>query len=225
MSNEQNSESLLAALKAERASVKATREQLETVNRQIAERNNRFDRSREVDPAKYQELLAMEQRIADEELKQNQDWDVLKSNYEKQTGELNTQIQTYQNKYQGLITQQAIKDAFVATGGIIKPDDGDVSALDLVTQYFNKRVQVIDDRITLLDRSGNRESVSLVDKMLELKRGSMKSLFASPQPSSRPTLSTIGVNGQQLTVYTQEQARSGKADMKKVATGLAVIRG
>jgi endoglucanase Acf2 len=133
MSNEQNSESLLAALKAERASVKATREQLETVNRQIAERNNRFDRSREIDPAKYQELLAMEQRIADEELKQNQDWDVLKSNFEKQTGELNTQIQTYQKKYQGLIAQQAIKDAFVATGGIIKADDGEISPLDLVT--------------------------------------------------------------------------------------------
>jgi hypothetical protein len=224
MSNEQNSESLLAALKTERASVKATREQIETVNRQIAERNSRFEQSREIDPAKYQELLAMEQRIADEELKQNQDWDVLKSNYEKQKGELNTQIQTSQKKYQGLIAQQAIKDAFLATGGIDKADDGDVSALDLVTQYFNNRVQVIEDRITLLDRSGNRESLSLVDKMLELKNGSMKSLFASPQPSSRPP-STIGVNGQQLIVYTQEQARSGKADMKKVATGLAVIRG
>jgi hypothetical protein len=225
MTDEQNSESLLAALKAERASGKATREQLETVNRQIAERSNQFARSREIDPAKYQELLAMEQRIADEELKQNQDWDVLKSNFEKQAGELNTQIQTYQKKYKGLIAQQAIKDAFLATGGIVKVDDGDVSALDLVAQYFTNRVQVIDDRITLLDRSGNRESMSLVDKMLELKRGSMKSLFASPQPSSRPAPSSIGVNSQQLIVYTQEQARSGKADMKKVATGLAVIRG
>jgi hypothetical protein len=221
----EDSLSLLAQLRAERQAKESARRQIEKLDRQIAEQNRQLDRSREIDPTKYQELLVNEQRIAEEDLKQNQDWDALKSNYEKQKGELNTQIQTSQNKYQGLIAKQAIKDAFIATGGMIEADDGEVSALDLVTQYFTNRIQVKDDRITLLDRSGNPESVTLGEKMLAFKSGSMKSLFTSPLDSSRPASNTIGVNGQQLTVYTHEQARRGKADMKKVATGLAVIRG
>jgi phage host-nuclease inhibitor protein Gam len=147
MNKEQSPESLLTALKAERASVKAAREELESLNRQIGDRDRELNRLAAIDPHKYAELSAWQQELEEQELRENQDWGKLKANYQKEKGDLNTQIQTWQNKYQGILTQQAIKDAFVATGGITKADDGEVSPLDLVTQYFADRVQVKDEKI------------------------------------------------------------------------------
>ncbi len=217
-----DSDTLLAQLKAERQAEKSAQIQLANLDRQIALANSQLDRVRGIDPEKYQELLTRQRQIADEELRQNQDWDALKNDYKNQEGELNSQIQTWQSKYKGLLAKQAIKDAFVSAGGITKSQDGENSPLDFVTQYFVDRVQVEDDKITLLDRAGNPESVSLTEKMAQIKHGSMGSLFQSD--SKRSTLSQSRSATSHLIVYTQEQARLGKADMKKIANGQAIIR-
>ena len=215
-------DALLAQLKAERQATKDIKVQLGNLDRQIAERTSYLERAKTIEPNAYQDLLARHQQLKDEELKQNQDWDGLKDNYDSQKRELIAKAKELQSRYERVLTQQAIKDAFVAAGGIAQVKDGDISPLDLVTQYLFDRVQVKDDRITLLDRSGNPESMSLVEKMLQIKKGSRGSLFQSDSKKSTPSQSRP-VTSQPL-VYTQEQARSGKADLKKIARGQAIVR-
>ena len=215
-------DALLAQLKAERQATKDIKVQLGNLDRQISERTSYLERAKTIEPNAYQDLLARHQQLKDEELKQNQDWDGLKDNYDSQKRELIAKAKELQSRYERVLTQQAIKDAFVAAGGIAQVKDGDISPLDLVTQYLFDRVQVKDDRITLLDRSGNPESMSLVEKMLQIKKGSRGSLFQSDSKKSTPSQSRP-VTSQPL-VYTQEQARSGKADLKKIARGQAIVR-
>jgi hypothetical protein len=233
-SDDRDPAALLKALQTERAAAKIAKDELADREKQLAEREAQLSRLKGIDPTKYQELLTRQQQSEEEDLRKNKQWDTLKGNYEKKQGELSTQVQSWQSKYQSLLAQQAIKDAFVSAGGIVEVtaiDGEQIAPLDLVAQYFGNRIQVEDDRVTLLDRFGKPEThegrnLSLTEKMIQLKRGSLGYLF---QPESKHSgtgsnPSTIGPNGKQLIVYTQEQARSGKADMKKVASGEAVIR-
>lgn len=225
---------LLKALQTERAAAKLAKDELADRERQLAEREAQLSRLKGIDPTKYQELLTRQQQSEEEDLRRNKQWDTLKGNYEKQKAELTAKAANSESKYQSLLAQQAIKDAFISAGGIteVQAIDGEqIAPLDLVAQYFGNRIQVQEDRVTLLDRFGKPEThegrnLSLTEKMVQLKRGSLGYLF---QPESKHSgtgsnPSTIGPNGKQLIVYTQEQARSGKADMKKVAAGEAVIR-
>jgi hypothetical protein len=233
-SDDRDPAALLKALQTERAAAKIAKDELADREKQLAEREAQLSRLKGIDPTKYQELLARQQQNEEEDLRKNKQWDTLKTNYEKQKSELTAKASNWESKYQSLLAQQAIKDAFVGAGGIVEVQaiDGEqIAPLDLVAQYFGNRIQVEDDRVTLLDRFGKPEThegrnLSLTEKMIQLKRGSLGYLF---QPESKHSgtgsnPSTIGPNGKQLIVYTQEQARSGKADMKKVASGEAVIR-
>jgi DNA repair exonuclease SbcCD ATPase subunit len=230
--HQEDTDSLLKALQSERATSKATKERLEELNSRIQSISKKLERYQSIDPDKYQELLTQQQRIEEEELIANDRWDELKGTYEKQKRELTTQVQTWQSRHDRLLSQQAIKDAFVAAGGIAESQaiDGEqIAPLDLVSQYFGTRLQVKDDRVVLLDRLGKPETVegrskSLTEKMVELKRGSLGYLFRPESNHASFSPSTIGANSKQPTVYTQEQARTGKADLKAVAAGKAFIR-
>lgn len=214
-----DSETLFAQLKAERQATKSVKVQLGNLDLQIAERNRQLERSRGIDPTKYQELLTSQQQREDEELKHNQDWDALKNNHENHKRELTSQIQSWQSKYQKSLAEQAIKDAFIAAGGDKTPGGGG----ELLIEYFRDRVQIgEDDRLTLLDRDGHPEVITIEEKMIEIKNGSLSHLFQSDRKSPPPQNPRSTTN--QPIIYTKEQARTGKANLEWVRTGKAIIR-
>jgi hypothetical protein len=225
---------LLKALQQQRTAAETAKKELKERNQQLTELEKQVDRLKGIDPDKYQELLTRQQQLEEEDLRKGKQWDTLKGTYEKQKSELTAKVTEWQSKYERILAHQAVKDAFIATGGLTDTQDLEgesVAPLDLLTQFFSNRVQVEGDRVTLLDKFGKPETIdgrskSLVEKMLELKRGSMGTLFAPENRNSGTgsTASTIRADGSGLIVYTQEQARTGKADLKLIAQGKAIIR-
>jgi hypothetical protein len=225
---------LLKALQQQRAATEAAQKELKERKAAQSDLEKQVERLKGIDPDKYQELLTRQQQLEEEDLRRGKQWDTLKGTYEKQKGELTAKVTEWQGKYERILASQAVKDAFTATGGLTDVQDFEgesIAPLDLLTQFFGNRVTVDGDRVTLLDRYGKPETIegrnkSLTEKMLELKRGSMGSLFApeNRNAGTGSTPSTIRADGSGLIIYTQEQARAGKADLKLIAQGKAIIR-
>jgi hypothetical protein len=140
--------------------------------------------------------------------------DVMRADYEQKIKDLKQQNQQLRGKYDRAITNSAIKDAFINAGGV-DDDTLDINPLEVVTSFFSSRIKIENDRVILLNRFGQPELTTLNDKMSQLKRGSMAMFFDKEKlTSSNPN----------LDVYNIEDARSGRADIGKIAIGRAIVR-
>jgi hypothetical protein len=220
----EDSQTLIKALNAQKSAAEAAKKELKDRSMQLSRLERQVELIKGIDPDRYQEMLDRQQQIEEEDLLKNREWDTLKSNYDRKQKELASQAKNWQGKYQEMLVQKSIKDAFLAANGIIEVDD-------LMLAQFRNRVRVEDGKTILLDRIGLPETLdgrnkTLLEKMLELKCDGMGYLFQSEARSfsTGASLSTIGADGNKLIIYTQEQARTGKANLDWVRKGKAVIR-
>jgi hypothetical protein len=112
-------------------------------------------------------------------------------------------------------------------------EDGAETPYDLVSSYLNRRIQLDKNgQVIVKNQNGNTElnsdgsPKSVVQKMHEIKQGTLKNLFISAKDSSQNNLRVndseqkFAIAGNQRQIgkptYTREQARKGKADISAI---------
>ena len=112
-------------------------------------------------------------------------------------------------------------------------EDGAEKPYDLLSSYLNRRIQLDKNgQVIVKNQDGNTElnsdgsPKSVVQKMHEIKQGTLKNLFISAKDSSQNNLRVndseqkFAGDGNQRQIgkptYTREQARKGKADISAI---------
>jgi hypothetical protein len=111
--------------------------------------------------------------------------------YEIEINKLKIQNQQLQEKYDRLIISHAIEKAFIAAGGI---DDLtlDINPLELAIDFIGNRAKIEDGKLIFINRSGQRESTNLGEKIAQLKRG-MPTLFDLQKTATNSISSTSSI--------------------------------
>ncbi|PNW36258.1 UNVERIFIED_CONTAM: hypothetical protein BEN50_16780 [Euhalothece sp. KZN 001] len=235
-SNEPTDTGLKSALEKERKSRKQYEKELKEQQKnleQLREKLAKFDEE------EYESLKKEKAEREEQELLRKKEFDQAKKQYLQQAEENKKLADQYAAQLEYFQKSQAIKDAFVNSGGITEFNQDaeyeDIPPVQVITQLLQDRVKLQDGQSIVLDTKGETEldsegnPKSLSQKMIELKRGSMGALFR-PESTATGTGSianssgTAVVDGKTVKVYTKEQARQGKVPMADVASGKAIIK-
>jgi hypothetical protein len=111
--------------------------------------------------------------------------------------------------------------------------EGDPTPLEAVMNLIKPKTQVLDGRVVVVDRTGSPElnnegkPKSLVEKMFELKKGTLGVFFEDENSATGGGMKsppTTNYNGKSVIIYTKEQVRQGKASIDAIASGKAFVQ-
>jgi hypothetical protein len=226
---------LMSALLGEREKSAAFKKQADDNSAKIGQLEKQLQKVATIDPDKYEQMEKTFRAIEEEAQVKNQQWGELKTRYEDEKKILADENGSLKLAMQKMEIRNQLGAAFRQTGGLesVSVPDGveAIDPLNLLVSHFGDRVKFMDNKAVLFDHLGREERnadgkpKTLSEKMQELKKGSLGNLFkADNQNSGNGTRQTMTRNdGKQMTVYTNEQAATGKADMNAVRRGEAVI--
>lgn len=219
---------------AEKAA-KSAADSLSAAQARETELQKQLEQFKGVDPGKVQELMDKQARAEQDELKKTQQWDLLEKNLSGQLNAEKNAAAVLRQENAELFVSMRLGQAFRMAGGIENTQaiEGTevINPIDLIKNYLGSRLKREGDQLVLLDQFGKPEKntdgkpKSLSEKMIELKKGSLGTLFRAESTASGggAQQSMVTADGRQKIVYTRAQAMSGMADMAKIASGEAVI--
>jgi hypothetical protein len=231
-------DNLIKTLEKEREA----RKKAEALAKQKSDREKQLEgeltKLKEIDPEKYWALVE-EKRVREEEsLLKKQQFEELKTRYQQQTQDALQREQEAQTRFTELVVDTAIKEAFFQAGGKrqsfnIDTIEGDPTPLEAVMNLIKPKITVVDGRVAVIDRTGSPElnnegkPKSLVEKMLELRKGTLGVFFDDDNSATGTGMKnppTTNYNGKPVTIYTKEQVRQGKANIDAIASGRAFVQ-
>jgi hypothetical protein len=220
-----DSEKLLRALEAERQNAKQKEKELKEQLKKQSELEEKLRKLEQIDPDKYQKLIEKERQREEEAL--------IKKRYSEREQQAIKEAQQARNTLADYTIKTSIEKAFYENNGKRGSSiDNDIAPIDAVMQIIRPKVAIIDDRIVVVDSSGQPElngegkPKTIYEKMLELKSGkTLGSFFQSDEdlPRGGGMSGSFG-NGKGAPAYTRDQARLGKASIDDIASGKAFVQ-
>jgi hypothetical protein len=227
---------LLEVVRKERARTAQTEKDLRAAKKAQKDAEERLHKLEAIDPEKYQQMLARQTQMEEEELQRKGNWDGLKKKYQLEKDTDGATITELNKQISDMKISTALEKAFRLTGGIEETDfDGETDSIrpiDLIDSYLRPRIKMVDGQITITSSSGEPEAnkdgsvKTLSQKMVELRGTTLGHLFKAENNSSGGSApaNTVNAAGQKMAVYTREQAASGSADIDAIAEGRATVR-
>ena len=217
------------------------RAEYEAKYKSSAEREKNFESQLEqyksVEPAKYQEMLKNEEARREQDLIQQKQYEQLKSESLLRIKKKDEEVETYKNKYDNLLVEQAFKQAFYDRGGrrqVSGALDGEsIAPVDTALAPLRSRLKVLDGEVVITDSFGTPETMpdgskkTLEVKLEELKKNGWGFLF-SPESGASGS-GSVGNSGRSghppsgAKVYSASSARTGSAKMADIASGAAHV--
>jgi hypothetical protein len=227
---------LLSALEKERATRKSLEKQLKERTEAEQALQAKFEQYKQVDPDLYERLKKEQGEREEKDLLKRKEFEQLRQKYQSETEVALKSAKTWEERHNDVVIQTTVKNAFYETGGKrnhfdLSVEGGeDIAPVEAILALLRPRLKLENDKVVILNNSGQIELNSegrpktLGEKMLELKKSSMGSLF---QPESNSSgsgmIPTITQNGQTIKVFSREQARGGKANIDDIASGKAFV--
>jgi hypothetical protein len=176
-------ENLLKTLEKERKA----RKEAESLAKQKSERERQLEselsKMKEIDPEKYWALVEDSKKREEENLLKKRQYEELRTRFQQEAQEAKQKEKEAYNRYNDLMVDTAVKEAFFSAGGrrpnVATDIEGDPTPLESVMSYIKPRLSVKDGRVVILDRSGNPElnkdgvPKSVGEKMMEFKKGTL----------------------------------------------------
>jgi len=234
----QKDENLLSALKKEREAKNLLEKQLKAQADREKELQKKLDAVKSIDPDQYEKLKALQAEQQEKDLLNRKEFARAKEQYQVEAETARKTAAELKNQLNSVITRTAIERAFFEAGGkkssfdlsVQSPED--ITPVEMVLSVLQNRIRLEEDgKIVFLNAIGNIEvnsegkPKSIGEKIAELKKGSTGALFEPENTNSgtgaAPTTTSYG--GKQVTVYSIEQARNGRADIDAIASGKAII--
>lgn len=232
---------LMVTLQKERAAREQYEKQLKEAAKREQEQKKALDKYKAIDPDKYQALLEEAARKEEQELEQKRAYEELKQRYKSGEEAAIRERDEMRQKYEITVIENAIRNAFFENGGrkpaILESSEGgsfeDIPPVEVIINQLRARMKIVDGRVCIVDRVGSVEHTengrpkTLSEKMQELRKGSLGTLFEPVNDSKGGGMSpqTASIGGKQVKVYTRKQAMAGQVPMAEIASGAAVIQG
>lgn len=229
---------VLETLKAETE----RREKLEADLKKASKRETEFQQTlekyKQIDPEKYNQMVAAEQARQEKELIEQRRFEELKTRYQAETESQAKAAQEWQERHNSLVVETAVRSAFFSAGGrqgtgefSLESGLEDIPPVDTMLSVLKPRINLQDGKVVITDRTGSVElnkdgrPKSLQEKMVELRRGSMGALFEPENKASGGgmTSPTTSYGGKNYRIFSKEEARSGKASIDDIASGKAFV--
>lgn len=230
---------LMDLLKKEQSERERLEKELKDKNAKEANYENMLQRYKQIDPDQYERLVKEKKEREEQDLVRKQSWEELKDRYKQETEAKVKEADQWKNNYNDLLTRTAIERAFFEAGGrhstfdLDSPGAEEIPPIEAINQILQPRTRIEESgRVLVLDRYNQTEynaegkPKTLAEKMAEIKKGSMGSLFEPENNASgggrSPTTYQSGSNTS--PIYSREQARLGKASIDAIASGKALVR-
>jgi HD-GYP domain-containing protein (c-di-GMP phosphodiesterase class II) len=228
-----DSEKLLRALESERQNAKQKEKELKEQLKKQSELEEKLRKLEQIDPDKYQKLIEKERAREEEALIKKNEFEELKKRYSEREQQAIKEAQNARNTLADYTIKTSIEKAFYENNGKRGSSiDNDIAPIDAVMQIVRPKVAIVDDRIVVVDSSGQPElngegkPKTVYEKMLELKSGkTLGSFFQSDEdlPRGGGMSGSFG-SGKSAPAYTRDQARLGKASIDDIASGKAFVQ-
>jgi hypothetical protein len=232
-----NNVELLSELAKERNALKQLQTQLQAQTQKEQELQKQLDSVKNIDPAQYERLLKEQAERDEQNLLKRAEFDKARESYRQQTEAANKKAEEAHQQLETMTVRTATEKAFYECGGrktefdLSAQGGEDIAPVEAILALLKPKLRIEDGRVVILNSVGAVEVNSegrpktLTEKMTEIKKGSMGSLFAPENMNAgsgmNPT--TTNRNGQPVKLYTREQARNGKASMSEIAYGKAFV--
>lgn len=233
-----DNDGLLSALRKEREEKAAVQKLLNEKSAKEKELLTQLERVKAIDPDQYHRLQKAQAEREEQDLLRRKEFDRAKEQYLTEAETARKQAAELKNEINNLRMTTAIEKAFFEAGGRKSSFDlsaqgmEDITPVEAILSVFRNRIKLEEDgKIVFLNAVGNIEINSegrpktISEKMIELKKGSMGTLFEPENTNSgtgaTPTMANS--NGKQVKVYSAEQARNGRASINDIASGKAII--
>ncbi len=228
---------LVSALNKERDARKQLENQLKAQAQKERELEQKLERVKDIDPTQYSRLIQEQAERDEQNLLRRQEFEKAREGYRVQTEAATKRAEEAHHQLEALTIRTATEKAFFESGGRKSTFDlsaqggEDIAPVEAMLALFRGRVRLEEGKVVILNSVGGVElnsegrPKSLTEKMSEIKKGSMGSLFAPENNNSgsgmNPT--TTNYQGKQVKLFSREQARSGKASMSDIASGKAFV--
>lgn len=229
---------LLNALQRERETRARLEKEVSEKTKAEKDYELKLKRYQQVDPEQYELLLREKTEREEQDLIRKQSFEELKERYRVDNENKVKEAESWRTRHDDLLKRTAIEKAFYETGGKRSTFDLDSSIeeippIEAVQQILLSRIRIEEGgRVVVLDRFGQAESNSegktktLTEKMLELKKGSIGTLFepAGSATGGGKVPTTVDSQGRSVKVFSRESARNGKASIDAIARGDAFVQ-
>jgi hypothetical protein len=225
-------QALKAVVDKERKLSAEMEKQYKDAQRKVSEYEKKLAEYKEIDPAKYQQMMEA-QKVADfKRLEDTQQWEILKQQINGEKDRLQTQLEASEAKYRDYYLSNAIQSAYYNAGGLHpepyrEPGVESIPPVQSVIDHFMLRgnIKLEHDRIHFLDRLGNPELASdntpksLDLKMAEFRKGNPHLFAAEAKHSGIGIPPTSHLGNPKTAIMSLDSARTGKASIADIATG------
>lgn len=225
---------LQKALEKEREANKKTRNEYRRAEKKIADLEQKIKKTTEsFDPEKYQQVQKRLSEYEEAELFRKKEFQKLLEKKDAELVGVNKQLAEFKKKYEDLVVQSALENAFLKAGGredLAGEPDADllVRPSQIVVTQLRQMVKIDPDtgEVVAVDSLGNPlknedgRRKTPTDLMIELRKSTLAPLFHPQNPNSG-----MGVNPQQgnlasqVPVVTRDQIARGEVSMDDILTG------
>lgn len=228
----------IADLEREKAARKALEKELKEKASKEVELQTTLERYKSVDPDQYEKLIKAQAERDEKDLLARKEFAVLREQYRAEAEAAKKDANSWKGRYDELQIKTAVESAFFNNGGRKSSIDlsaqgveaEDITPVEAVLSILKEKIQIQDGKIVLLNSVGSVELNSegrpktITEKILELKKGSMGTLFDPENTNSGSGMTpTTTYNGKMVKIFSRAQARQGAASIDDIADGKAFV--